>query len=114
MLLVGGSSKSPRVGTRLLARFGEEEHFVRSDCIRDEVVARGAAFLAQRFQGSQPPFDLSRKSIGGLNLDVDLGVKSSLITEHSLGLGVQENRFHRIIKKGQEIPISITEKNFTN
>jgi len=37
-----------------------------------------------------------------------------LITEHSLGLAVQNNIFHKIIDQGSRIPIAVKHENFTN
>ena len=113
ILLVGGSSKIPRVKAKLLEYFGKDDSFVRADCDPDAVVARGAALLALRFQPSPPPFDLGKQASGGLNTESAVD-NVQLITEHSLGLAVQNNIFHKIIDQGSRIPISVKHENFTN
>ena len=115
ILLVGGSSKMPRVKAKLLEYFGKDDSFVRADCDPDAVVARGAALLALKFQPSPAPFDISRKTTGGLNTTTagdELDVQ--LITEHSLGLAVQNNIFHKINDQGSRNPIAVKHDNITN
>ena len=118
ILLVGGSSKIPRVKARLLDYFGKEDSFVRADCDPDAVVARGAALLALKFQPSPGPFDISRSSQGGINAAPEIDLLPQLITEHSLGIAVeqnmQQNIFHKLIDQGSRIPISVKHENFTN
>ena len=117
ILLVGGSSKMPRIRQLLLEYFQKGEDFVRGDANPDAVVARGAALLAHQFKQSPQPFDILKQPSGGLvNTDMDeedvLGIR--LITEHSLGVAVQDGRFMKIVGSGTNIPVSATEGGFTN
>jgi molecular chaperone DnaK (HSP70) len=115
ILLVGGSSKIPRVRTKLLEHFRKDESFIRTDLDPDAVVARGAAVLASRIQPNPPPFEVARHNraaplVSGDGQDIDI----NMITEHSLGVGVQDNFFHKIVERGTNIPVSKREPNFTN
>ena len=115
ILLVGGSSKIPRVRQLLLAYFGQEEAFVRSDLDPDAVVARGAAIMANRFAASTGEFDITRPPDADMvNTDMLDEIKVQLITEHSLGVGVQDERVSRIIDQGTNIPVSKKQGGFTN
>jgi len=114
ILLVGGSSRIPLVRGMLLDYFGKGESFVRSDLDPDLVVARGAGMLALSFEPTSPPFDINKKIVGGRNVGAEQLIDPVLITEHSLGVGVQDNKFHKIIGKGAKLPTSITDSNFSN
>ena len=114
VLLVGGSSKIPRVRELLMEHFRKDEEFVRNDADPDLVVARGAAIMARRYEPSKA-FDIRKAPTGGLNkaaLEDDIQV--SLINEHSLGLRIQNNRVNKIIRRGSNIPISVKESGYTN
>jgi molecular chaperone DnaK (HSP70) len=114
VLLVGGSSKIPRVRELLMEHFRKDEEFVRNDADPDLVVARGAAIMARRFEPSRS-FDIRKVPTAGLNkaaLEDDIQV--SLITEHSLGLRIQNNRVNKIIHRGSNIPISVKESGYIN
>ena len=115
ILLVGGSSKIPKVKEILLDSFGKDESFVRSEINPDTVVARGAAMMAQQFVASPAPFDIKKKPDATLkNLDADDDIELSLITEHSLGIGVQNNRMVTIVKQGSNLPNEVKKGGFTN
>ncbi len=115
ILLVGGSSKIPAVKEQLLDYFQKDAGFLRDDLNPDEVVARGAAILADRFAPSRPPFNAETlPSSGQLNLEADDELTVTLITEHSLGVGVQDDRIARIINQGSNIPIEVSQSNFIN
>jgi molecular chaperone DnaK (HSP70) len=116
LLLVGGSSKIPKVKEMLLDYFGKDESFVRSDINPDSVVARGAAIMACRFAPSSAPFDIKkRKESILLNEEgVEEIIDPGLITEHSLGIGIQENRVERIINKGTNLPVEIKKSGIVN
>ena len=115
ILLVGGSSKIPKVRNMLLDYFQKDESFVRSDVNPDAVVARGAAIMGYRFKPSPPPFDIKRELDSSLvNRDVEDDMHISLITEHSLGVGVQENLVSRIVEQGSNIPIEVKRGGYVN
>ena len=116
ILLVGGSSKIPKVRECLLGYFKKDDNFLRAELNPDEVVARGAAALAFRFAPSPPPFDIGRSMDASLvNAEAgELVPPPYLITEHTLGVAVQDNRFAKILQQGTHIPVSITDDNYTN
>jgi molecular chaperone DnaK (HSP70) len=114
ILLVGGSTKIPKVRSLLLEYFKKDESFVRADANPDLLVARGAAMRAFNFQPSPPPFDIRHKPESTLvNPDAQGAMEITLITEHTLGVGVQEGRFDPLITRGTNIPVSVT-KRYTN
>jgi molecular chaperone DnaK len=115
VLLVGGSTKIPLVRRRLARYFDRDDDFVKADLNPDAVVARGAALLASRFEPSPPPFDLHRPvgtEIAPTRLRGAVSVIS--ITEHSLGVGLDDDRCRRLIQRGTGLPTSQSDKNFTN
>jgi len=119
ILLVGGSTKMPLVRRMLLDYFGKGDDFVRSDVNPDEAVARGAAILANRFAPSPPPFDPEQQPDASLTrTDTDDDLNIQLITEHSLGIAVKRGPeigvFAKIIRQGENIPISRTQGGFAN
>ena len=116
ILLVGGSSQLPLVKTLLLDYFGKDESFVRGELDPAAVVARGAAILAYRFQPTPGVFDIHQQSQATLlNPDAEDFVGDvNLITEHSLGIGVNRDEVAKIIKVGSNIPIKVTDTGYTN
>jgi molecular chaperone DnaK (HSP70) len=115
ILLVGGSSKIPKIKDQLLDYFRKDDSFVRSELNPDEVVARGAAILANRYQPSPAPFDVSKEIDNTLiNEDIEDDLNVQLITEHSLGVEVQDKVFSKIIDQGRNIPIEIKQEGYTN
>jgi molecular chaperone DnaK (HSP70) len=115
ILLVGGSSKIPRVKQLLLEYFGQDESFVRADLDPDAVVARGAAIMAQRFAPTPGDFNIAKRpDASQMNASADDEITVNLITEHSLGVGVQDELVSRIIDQGTNIPVSKKQGGFTN
>ncbi|MEV0588014.1 Hsp70 family protein [Nonomuraea sp. NPDC050310] len=113
ILLVGGSTRIPRVKQMLLDHFEKGDDFVRSDADPDTLVARGAAIVAHGFAPSES-FDLSARPPSSLvNDDLDDELSVSLITEHTLGLAVQGDRSDPLIQRGTRIPAS-QQKIYTN
>lgn len=102
VLLVGGSTRIPRVRQMLLDHFDQDEGFVRGDANPDTLVARGAAIVANRFEPS-PAFDLATRPTAERSAD-DQDYTVTLITEHTLGVGVQQGRFNTLIPRGTKIP----------
>jgi molecular chaperone DnaK (HSP70) len=114
VLLVGGSTRVPKVRQLLLDYFNRDEAFVRADGNPDLLVARGAALVANNFQPSPPPFSIKSKPSASLVNPEAQGVMNvELITEHTLGVGVQEDRFDSVIDRGSPIPTTKT-KPYTN
>jgi molecular chaperone DnaK (HSP70) len=111
VLLVGGSTRIPRVKQMLLEYFRQDEGFVRADANPDTLVARGAAILAHRFAASDA-FDLSSPAAGERSAE-DQDYALTLITEHSLGVGVEGGEVDVLIPRGSKIPARQT-KPYTN
>lgn len=115
ILLVGGSTKIPRIKTLLLEHFEQDESFVSSGLNPDEVVARGAATVALKFAPSQGEFSIANRPDSSLiNPDMEDEIGVELITEHSLGIGIQNNLISRIIDQGTGIPVSKRQSGFIN
>ena len=111
ILLVGGSTRIPLVKRMLLDHFDKGDDFVRSDADPDTLVARGAALVAKDFAPSGD-FDLATRPPTDPDPDED-SLQVSLITEHTLGLAVQNDRFDGLIPRGTRIPAS-RKKIYTN
>ncbi|MET7688622.1 Hsp70 family protein [Streptomyces sp. NPDC005483] len=111
VLLVGGSTRIPRVRQMLLDHFDQDEGFVRGDANPDTLVARGAALVANRFEPS-PAFDLATRPTAERSAD-EQDYTVTLITEHTLGVGVQQGRFNQLIERGTKIPARQV-KTYTN
>jgi molecular chaperone DnaK (HSP70) len=111
ILLVGGSTRIPLVKRMLLDHFDKGDDFVRSDADPDTLVARGAALVAKDFAPSGD-FDLAKRPPTDPDPDED-SLQVSLITEHTLGLAVQNDRFDDLIPRGTRIPAS-RKKIYTN
>ncbi|WP_410631589.1 Hsp70 family protein [Amycolatopsis sp. cmx-4-83] len=111
VLLVGGSTRIPLVREMLVDHFEKDDDFVRADGDPDTLVARGAAILAGRFEASDS-FDLNRRPTAERQSDAD-DFDIRLITEHTLGVGVQDDRFDPLIERGAKIPTR-KDKRYTN
>lgn len=114
VLLVGGSSKIPLVKSMILDHFEREDAFVRSDLDPDLVVARGAAVLARRFRPSEPPFDMNHRHDDSDMIQDDDAPPPILITEHTLGIAVNDGEMSPIVRQGTNIPVAVTRGGFTN
>lgn len=113
ILLVGGSTRIPLVTRLLLDHFGRDDGFVRADANPDTLVARGAAIVANRFAPSER-FDLAhRPDASQVNVDQDDELDITYITEHTLGVGIQDGLVDPLIPRGQNIP-SRAMKVYTN
>ena len=101
VLLVGGSTRIPQVRRMLLDHFDRDDSFVRGDANPDTMVARGAAIIANRWEPT-PAFDLGTRPTAESTEEQDY--KVTLITEHTMGVGVQEGRFDVLIRNGTKLP----------
>jgi molecular chaperone DnaK len=120
VLLVGGSTRIPRVRT-LLAEYMDhlQEKDIRSDINPDEAVACGAALVAR---GHNPSVSFEGKEIDLLATGaITLAEKEEAtalvlqdVTSHTLGILVNEQDFHPIIAKESRIPAEKTEGGFVN
>jgi molecular chaperone DnaK (HSP70) len=116
ILLVGGSSKIPKVRSMLLSYFDKDESFVKTEVNPDAVVARGAAIMGYRFQPSPSEFNINQKTAEGLtNPDaLDLLNDVNLIAEHSLGVGLADKTVSKIVERGTYIPVTEEREGFGN
>lgn len=113
VLLVGGSTRIPSIRQMLLDHFDQEDEFVRGDANPDTLVARGAAIVAHRFEPTAA-FDLATRPTAEREVeDEDDTFDITLITEHTLGVGVQDGRFDPLIPRGAKIPAK-QSKHYTN
>jgi molecular chaperone DnaK (HSP70) len=117
VLLVGGSTRIPRIKELLLDYFDKDEEFVRSDANPDAIVARGAAIMAYSFAPSPKPFDITQSIDHSLvNIPSDDTIiipETFFITEHSLGVEVKGKIFSKIVERGHNIPCEEKEE-YTN
>ncbi|WP_194922545.1 Hsp70 family protein [Catenulispora pinisilvae] len=111
VLLVGGSTRIPRIRQMLLDYFEQDAGFVRADANPDTLVARGAAIQAHRFAPSEA-FDI-KTSANAEPSGEDQDYAITLITEHTLGVGVEGGIFDPLIERGTKIPARRT-KSYTN
>ena len=116
IILVGGSSKIPRVKLLLLEYFQKGDDFIRVDADPDQIVARGAATEAFRYQPSPPPFDARRPMDNAGLMNTEAAAMSNVfhITEHTLSVGVQKGLVARIIAQGTNLPTEETKDHFSN
>ena len=71
--------------------------------------------MANRCAPTPGPFDIKRKKEATLvNTDAVDVQEVRLITEHSLGIGVQDNRVVRVVEQGTNIPIEVRRGGFGN
>ena len=96
--------------------FERDEDFVKADLDPDAVVARGAGRIARKFHPTPHKFDITNrpgKDLVDSEAEEELGTHQ-LITEHSLGVGVQDNRVVRIVGNSTHIPVSVRRGGFAN
>jgi molecular chaperone DnaK len=120
VLLVGGSSRIPRVRALLAEYFGHlEEKDIRSDINPDEAVSRGAALVARKFNPSEAfeGKEVDLVAIGAISMEQREEAAALVlqdVTSHTLGILVNDQDFHRIIPKESRIPAEKTEGGFGN
>jgi molecular chaperone DnaK len=115
VLLVGGSTRIPRVRSMLAKHLGMEEKDVRCDFSPDEVVARGAGMVARDYH---PSDGYEGEEIV---IEVEPGLAEQRpamilqdVTGHTLGILVNQSDFFPIIPKESHIPRKETHGGFTN
>ena len=123
VLLVGGSSRIPRVRSLLTEYMDHlEEKDLRADVSADEAVSRGAALVARShnpsegFQGRE----IDLVGTGAISVE-DRKEATALVladvTSHTLGIHTLvrgQDAYHPIIPKERRIPAEETESGFTN
>jgi molecular chaperone DnaK len=127
VLLVGGSSRIPRVRAMLAEYFPHlEEKDIRSDINPDEAVSRGAALVARKhnpsesFEGKE--IDLvATGAISRQDKDEAAALVLQDVTSHTLGILANRRTpqgskpyFHHVIPKESRIPAEMTEHGFAN
>jgi molecular chaperone DnaK len=120
VLLVGGSSRIPRVRALLAGFFdhlGEKD--IRSDINPDEAVSRGAARVALKhypsdaFEGKE--IDLvATGAISEADREDATALVLQDVTSHTLGILVNQQDFSRIIPKESRIPAEVTRDEYVN
>jgi molecular chaperone DnaK len=122
VLLVGGSTRIPRIRTMLAEHLGMEEKDIRCDFNPDEVVSRGAAIVAREFvprdgyEGQEINIDTSA---GGAAAGADVqhtapGLVLQDVTSHTLGINTNHSDFYPIIAKEARLPAEVTKGGFIN
>lgn len=93
VVMVGGSTRVPRINEAVEALFGAEK--IRREDNPDEVVALGAAIQAAIISGN----------VGGVTF-ID-------VTSTNLGIGLQNGKMAVLIEKGTAIPHEVVNQDFT-
>jgi molecular chaperone DnaK len=125
VLLVGGSTRVPKVRTMIAERMGMDIKDVRCDFNPDEVVSRGAAIVARSFrgcdsyEGKEVIIDMAPAgaAAGGESGALATPPKRTIlydVTSHTLGVLANESTYVPIILKDSHIPTSQTQGGFIN
>ena len=120
VLLVGGSTRIPRVRALLIEYMTHlQEKDIRADINPDEAVSRGAALVARKFNPAEgfegAEIDLvAAGAITQADKEEASGLVLQDVTSHTLGILVNDQDFHPIIPKETRIPAEHTESGFTN
>jgi molecular chaperone DnaK len=118
VLLVGGSTRIPRIRTMLAEHLGMEEKDIRCDFNPDEVVSRGAAIVARDYNPSDG-YEGEEIIIDTSNNKATLGAAGpglvlQDVTSHSLGVNTNQSDFSVIIPKESRLPAEVTRNDYTN
>ncbi len=107
IILVGGSTKIPRVKEMLHEMFRKEPY---SDTDPDTAIARGAAILGATMMLPDPELERPEEDTPDFVIDID-----NIVT-HNLGIEVVGGKFSCLIPKDTEIPAEgpvTVSKNYT-
>jgi molecular chaperone DnaK len=114
-ILVGGSSRIPQVSDVLRQRYHKP---IKSNLNPDEIVAMGAARMAQNFEPSLGP---EIKDDAELKFDLkappppeeltDTHIKD--VVSHTLGIGLKDDVYDPLIPKDHVIPHQVVRKGYT-
>jgi molecular chaperone DnaK len=116
VLLVGGSTRIPRIRTMLAECLGMEEKDIRCDFNPDEVVSRGAAIVARAYkpsdsyEGKEIIIDMSEGATALQESDLIL----QDVTSHTLGILANQSDFIPIIPKESRLPAEQAQSGFIN
>ena len=118
VLLVGGSTRIPRIRPMLAEHLGLDLRDVRADFSPDEVVARGAGMIARDYTAADgyegkdipiaPASDVEVEKPSGT------GIILQDVTSHTLGILANAEDFIPILPKDSRIPGKETRRNFIN
>ncbi|HEX8070621.1 MAG TPA: Hsp70 family protein [Pyrinomonadaceae bacterium] len=120
VLLVGGSTRIPRIRALLAEHLGMDDKDVRCDFNPDEVVSRGAAIVAREFtprdayEGQEVNIDTSAAAPGAEPAAVATGLTLLDVTSHTLGINTEQSTFCPIIPKESRLPAEVTKGGFIN
>jgi molecular chaperone DnaK (HSP70) len=122
VLLVGGSTRIPRIRKMLAEHLNMEEKDIRCDFNPDEVVSRGAAIVAREFipkdgyEGKEINIDTSAgdAGTGAETVGAAPGLVLQDVTSHTLGINTNQSDFYPIIAKESRLPAQETKGGFIN
>jgi molecular chaperone DnaK len=115
VLLVGGSSRIPRVKRMLIDHFRKGEDFITDHGDPDAVVARGAALIAKDYQPTAYAFDIRRQpDESALAIEGDDALQIHRITAHTLGVRTHPDKFHKLVPRGTNTPFVKAQDGFVN
>ncbi len=114
-ILVGGSSRIPQVASVLAERYHKP---IKANLNPDEIVAMGAARMAQNFEPSMGP---EIQDHAELKFDPKDKVPDQVLTDthikdvvsHTLGIGLKDDVYDPLIPKDHVIPHRVIRKGYT-
>ena len=123
VLLVGGSTRIPRIRTMLAEHMGMELRDIRIDINPDEAVSQGAAIVARGhspstgYEGEEIPIDMgdeAQTAGGAIVVNTQPKIELQDVTSHTLGILVERSTFFPIIPKDSQIPARKRQDGFIN
>jgi molecular chaperone DnaK (HSP70) len=114
-ILVGGSSRIPQVAQALSERYHKP---IKADLNPDEIVAMGAARMAQNFE---PSLAAEIHDDAVLKFDPKASMPAEVLTDthikdvvsHTLGIGLLDDVYDPLIPKDHVIPHKVVRKGYT-
>ncbi|OWA52767.1 Major heat shock 70 kDa protein Ab [Hypsibius exemplaris] len=103
VLLVGGSTRIPKVKATLAAYFGTVP--LKQDIHPDEAIAYGAAVIAHARQAERVASNQENED----DVDDEIGTGVTDIVPATLGVEVEGGAIRPLIHKGRKLPVSVTE-----
>ena len=114
-ILVGGSSRIPRVGKALAERFRKP---IKANLNPDEIVAMGAARMALNYEPSlsaviedDRPLVIDQAATRPPETMTDTHIKD--VVSHTLGIGLKDDVYDPLIPKDHVIPHKVIRKGYT-
>jgi molecular chaperone DnaK len=113
-ILVGGSSKIPAVNRLLQERYRKP---IKANLNPDEIVAIGAARMAQNFEPStgaqikdDAPLEIDRTAVDAKEI-INTNIKD--VVSHTLGVGLVDDVYDSLISKDSVIPNRVQRRGYT-